>query len=125
MLPLKVLPLRVAKSDVRLKQGPLQAVRAMHTILTRMVLFSCNTCRERFPAFHPAYEPPSKLGLELLKHGADGVARCNVEVARSDEVPSAPDAEALMAEECSGLCRRCDVQLAHGFVRRAFSRRRH
>ena len=97
ILPLKLLPLRVAKFDVRLKEMPLQAVRAVQAMLTRMVLFLCNTCRERFPAFHPAYEPPGHVGLELLKHGADGVARCNVEVARWDEVPSAPDAEALMA----------------------------
>ena len=110
VLPLKLLPLRVAKFDVRLKEMPLQAVRAVQAMLTRMVLFSCNTCRERFPAFHPAYEPPGHVGLELLKHGAGGVARCNVDVVRLDEVPSAPDAG-------SGLCRRCDVQLAQEFVR--------
>ena len=38
MLPLKVLPLRVAKSNVR-KEVPLQAVRAVQAMLTRMVHF--------------------------------------------------------------------------------------
>ena len=41
-VPLKKVPLRVAKYDVRLREAPLRAVQAMHAILTNMVLFSCN-----------------------------------------------------------------------------------
>ena len=78
LLSLKMLPLRVAKFDVVLNEAPLQAVRAKHTVTDRMLLFTCNTCRERFPAFHPVYEPPSWLDLDLLKRGANGVALCNV-----------------------------------------------
>jgi hypothetical protein len=118
MLPLKALPLRVAKFDLVLREKLLLAVRAKHTMLTRMVLFTCNTCRERFPAFHPAYEPPEDLKLELLKRGADGVAACNVEVAEWDELPplEAPEEDLLAAEGHSGCCWRChvDVQKERG-----------
>ena len=48
----------VRRADVRLRQGALRAVQAMHAILSHMVLFRCNECKERFPTFHPAYEPP-------------------------------------------------------------------
>ena len=51
MLPVKALPLRVAKFDVVLRERPLQAVRAKQTMLSRMVLFTCNPCRERFQRF--------------------------------------------------------------------------
>ena len=50
---------RVAKFDVVLRQAPLRAVHVMHTILTRMVMFRCLVCNERFPTFHPAYVPPN------------------------------------------------------------------
>ena len=43
-------------------------------MLTRMIVFHCNWCTERFPAFHPAYEPPEWLRMELLKRGPNGVA---------------------------------------------------
>ena len=113
MLPLKALPLRVAKFDLVLRGGLLQAVRAKHAMLTRKVLFTCNTCRERFPAFHPAYEPPEDYKLDRLKRGADGVAACNVEVAEWDELPplEAPEEDLLVAEEHSGCCWRCHVDV--------------
>ena len=55
VVPLKKFPVRVAKYDVRLRDQSLRAVQAMHAILSRMVLFNCGVCRERFPTFHPAY----------------------------------------------------------------------
>ena len=113
MLPLKALPLRVAKFDLVLKARPLQAVHAKHIMMTRMVLFNCDTCREHFPAFHPAYEPPADLKLELLKRGVGGVAACNIEVAKWNELPpfDPPEEDLLVAEQHSGECRRCDVEL--------------
>ena len=104
LLPFKALPLRVAKFDVTLRERPLLAVRAKHTMLTRMVLFTCNTCKNRFPAFHPAFEPPPEVKLDLLRPGVDGVAPCNIAVAEWDELPSTPDESRLMAELCSGQC---------------------
>ena len=38
----------------------------MATMLTRMVRFTCDWYGNRFQAFHPAYEPPPELGLEVL-----------------------------------------------------------
>ena len=81
VIPVKHVPLRVPKFDVRLKGSALRAVHAQQTMLTRMVMFHCTWCTERFPAFHPAYEPPDWLPMELLKRGASGVAACNIEVA--------------------------------------------
>ena len=39
---LKKIPARVLKYDVSLRDASLRAVQAMHTILTRMVLFHCS-----------------------------------------------------------------------------------
>ena len=89
VLPVNRVPLRGARYDVCLRETSLRAVQAMHTILTRMVMFSCHWCRERFPTFHPAYMPPDWLEkkMEILRKGRDGVAACNVSVASWDEVP--------------------------------------
>jgi hypothetical protein len=76
MVPVKRLPIRVAKYDLCLRENSLRAVHAVHTILTRMVLFYCRECKERFPTFHPAYVPPAKVAqkMELFRHSGDGVA---------------------------------------------------
>ena len=82
---------RVAKYDVVLRETQLRAVQAQQTILTRMVRFVCNHCRERFPAFHPAYEPPPHLNMQLLGGGRKGsLARCNILVASWDTPPEFP-----------------------------------
>jgi len=107
-----MLPVRVAKYDVRLREASLRAVQAMHAILSRMVLFRCNDCKERFPTFHPAYVPPPSLAkdMELLRRGGDGVAACSVEVYSWDALPplEAPDG---VAEYCSGTCLRCQKDM--------------
>ena len=107
-VPVKKIPVRVAKYDVHLRESSLRAVQAMHAILSHMVKFTCNHCKERFPTFHPAYAPPPSIAkdMEILRHGKDGVAACNVEVSHWDELPplDAPDGVALC---CSGTCLRC------------------
>ena len=122
MIPVKKVRMRSAKYDVCLRESSLRAVQAMHTILTRMVMFSCNWCRERFPTFHPAFAPPPWLEkkMEILKKGRDGVAACNVEVASWDDVPAFPgeeDGDGLIASQHRGVCLRCqkdiDRQMAH------------
>ena len=104
--------MRVAKYDVNMRDAPLRAVQAMHTLFSRMVVFTCNDCKERFPTFHPAYVPPPAIAkkMEILKHGKDGVAVCSVEVATWDELPpvDAPDGFALC---CSGTCLRCQKDM--------------
>ena len=104
--------MRVAKYDVRLRDQSLRAVQAMHAILSRMVLFQCGVCRERFPTFHPAYAPPPLIAqhMELLKRGNDGLAACCVEVAEWDELPplDAPDG---IAQCCYGTCARCRKEM--------------
>ena len=108
LAPLKKVPVRVAKYDVRLRDAPLRATQAMHTILSRLVLFTCRDCRERFPTFHPAFAPPPAIAaeMEILKRGKDGVAACSVEVASWDELPPLhPDDGVAM--RCSGQCQRC------------------
>ena len=92
VVPVGRVPTRHAKYDVRLRNSSLRAVQAMHTMLSRMVMFTCTCCRERFPTFHPAYEPPEWLDLEVLKRGASDAAVCNVEVATWDDLPPALDA---------------------------------
>ena len=87
--------------------------KAQQTMLTRMVVFHCNWCTERFPAFHPAYEPPDWLRMELLKRGSNGVAACNIEVATWDEVPAfSPPEEHLVVASChTGVCRACHLDM--------------
>ena len=72
-----------------MRENALRAVQAMHTILSRMVVFYCKECKERFPTFHPAYVPPPALAkeMEMLKHGRDGVALCNLEVQPGTRCP--------------------------------------
>ena len=112
-VPLKKVPFRVSKYDVNLRESPLRAVQAMHAILSRMVLFRCNDCKERFPTFHPAYVPPPRIAsdMELLKHGRDGVAQCSIEVAQWDDVPPLVVQDGL-ATCCSGTCLRCERDMA-------------
>ena len=112
VIPVNRLPLRGARYEVCLREAPLRAVHAMHTILSRMVVFHCSWCRERFPAFHPAFMPPAWLEkkMEILKKGHDGVAVCNVAVASWEEPPPFPSREGeedLIAHLCRGVCLRC------------------
>ena len=90
LLALKTVPLRVAKYDVQLRDASVRAVQAAQAILTRMVKFTCHECQERFPAFHPAFEPPDQLAGEMLLlrrggrtaffgelgHKAENIIRC-------------------------------------------------
>ena len=48
--------------------------------------------------------------MELLKHGEDGVAACNVEVSKWDELPPLQPADGL-ALCCSGTCLRCQKDM--------------
>ena len=108
VVPLKKFPVRVAKYDVRLRDVSLRAAHAMHAILTRMVLFQCHECNERFPAFHPAYTPPPMIAneMEILRKGKSGVAACSIEVASWDELPDL-EPEDGVAQRCFGTCLRC------------------
>ena len=112
MVPVKNVPLRVSKFDVVLRQAPLRAVQVMHTILSRMVLFRCLVCNERFPTFHPAYVPPAKLDLHLLKRGAGGVAQCCVEVESWTELPPFEDESDGIAKRYTGTCVSCHKDMA-------------
>ena len=106
LVPLKNVPVRVAKYDVRLRDASVRAVQGMHALLTNMVRFTCNDCKERFPAFHPAFMPPPELAknLEVLKPLRDGLAACSIEVARWDSIPPWKDdrAESGLAYGGSG-----------------------
>ena len=109
LVPIKKAPLRVAKFFVRLRETSLRAAHAVHTMLTRMVLFECDCCRERFPAFHPAFAPPPEDAskMELMKVGKGGAAVRNIEVARWEELPVPPRAteeRLLVVQRCSDLC---------------------
>jgi hypothetical protein len=108
LVPLKKVPVRVAKYDVRLRDAPLRATQAMHAILSRLVVFTCNDCRERFPTFHPAFAPPPAIAadMEILRRGKDGVAACSVEVASWDELPPLDPGDGV-AMRCTGQCQRC------------------
>ena len=118
VVPVKHLSLRKVKYDVAFKEGALWAVFAMHKILSRMVMFHCTTCNERFSTCHPAYRPPDDLDLELLgrpkTNKGRALAPCCVDVATWDEVPPFKESEEelLVAREYTGCCLGCyrDVQ---------------
>ena len=113
VVPLKALPLRYAKYDVVLREEPLWATHAMHTILSRMVLFRCRDCNQRFPTFHPAFRPPKELEMLLLEKKQFGAAVCSIEVARWDTRPPLveSDEDLLVASEYEGRCRVCDLDI--------------
>ncbi len=87
VLPLRDLPVRIAKYDVALREEAIYAVYAHRTVLERMVHFTCNICVECFPTFHPAYDPTDegKVQLKLFPHTRSGAAACNIEVEVWDE----------------------------------------
>ena len=104
--------MRVAKYDLQLRENALRATQAMHAILSHMCLFHCNECRERFPTFHPAYEPPPSVAkdMEILKRGVNGLAACSIEVARWDELPPL-DWDDGVAPLHTGTCLRCQKDM--------------
>jgi len=112
LVPVDQLPLRVAKFDVVLREDALQATRAMHAVLSRMVMFWCKWCNESFPTFHPAYDPAdADVHLELRRAAKSGVPACSVEVAswERETLPSFPESEdqGVIAEQCRGVCLWC------------------
>ena len=114
VIPVKHLEFRAAKFDVSLREAPLWATLAMHTILSRLVMFHCTICNERFPTFHPAYRPPDELDLELLGRprtfkGRPRLPPCCIDVATWDEVPPLDESEedAIVAREYTGCCLSC------------------
>ena len=113
VVPLRHVPVRIAKFDVCLREQPLCAVHAMRTVLERMVMFHCTVCRERFATFHPAYDPTDCLDLQLTRRGADGVAACSLEVAFWEDVPplKATPEELVLASSHEGMCRACHVDM--------------
>ena len=96
------------KYDVSLREASLRAVQAMHTILTRMVLFHCNVCMERFPTFHPAYAPPPSIAakMETLKRGSNGLAACSIDVHSWEEASPFVETD-LIAGTYRGVCLCC------------------
>ena len=87
---------RVLKYGVRMREQSLRATEVMHTILSRQVRFECKICRERFAAFHPAYEPPEGVArsMDVLRPGRGGLAKCSVAVYSWDELPVFDDVNA-------------------------------
>ena len=111
VIPVKNIALRVSKFDVVLRQAPLRAAQVMHTILTRMLMFRCLLRIERFPTGHPAYVPPEKVGMHLLKKGGHGVAQCTVEVASWTEFPPFVDDVDGIAKRYTGTCLCCQKDM--------------
>ena len=118
VIPVKHVEFRPAKYDVQLREPPLWAILSMHTITSRMVMFCCNKCNERFPTFHPAYRPPDDLNMLLLKQPKTtknrfGPPVCSIEVAAWDEVPPLDETEAelLVAKVYRGRCLVCDLDI--------------
>ena len=114
VVPVKHLEFRAAKFDVSLREAPLWATLAMHTILSRLVMFHCTICNERFPTFHPAYRPPDELDLELLGRprtfkGRPRLPPCCIDVATWDEAPPLDESEedGIVAREYTGCCLSC------------------
>ena len=118
ILPVKMLEFRVAKYDVALREAPLWATLAMHTILSRMVKFRCTDCNERFATCHPAYTPPDDLDMHILGRpkttkGRFGPPSCSTEVATWMEVPpfKETEEELIVAKVYEGRCRVCALDI--------------
>ena len=115
IVPVGEVPVAVAKYEVPLREEALRAVHADQTIRTRMVVFHCNWCNERFATFHPAYWPPWEVWqeMELLRRGSDGVALCNIEVDSWEELPPFEEDPAVggVAQVYRGTCRGCAVDM--------------
>jgi hypothetical protein len=109
VVPVKELEFRAAKYDVVLREASPWATHAMHTILSRMVVFRCHCCNERFATFHPAYRPPDALRLEILKKGGFGAPVCSVEVHSWNEAPPFEESEGdlLVARTYESSCLVC------------------
>jgi len=107
VIPVKDVKVRVAKYDVALREAPLWATLAMHTILSRMVMFRCDICDERMPTFHPAYRPPRDLDLCVLR------SACKTDVARWEESPPFDESEEdLRVAKCyHGRCMVCHLDI--------------
>ena len=92
----------------RLDQEEQNATLAMHAILSRMVMFKCTMCGERFPMLHPArLVKPADLDLHVLK------CFCRGGVALWDDAPpfEEADEEACVAKTYKGLCLECDLDI--------------
>ena len=109
LLPCHLVQPNVAKFDVVLRNEPLQAVRAMSSILIHMLKFRCRVCKEQFPTFHPAYRPPADLELHLLKASKRGVAACNIEVHCWDNFPGVDEKDA--SRVFTGRCLACQADI--------------
>ena len=121
---MKHLEFRAVKYDVWLREAPLWATLAMHTILSRMVMFHCTTCNERFPTFHPAYTPPDELDLELLGRprtfkGMPRLPSCCTLVGAWDEAPPLheSDEELLVARVYTGCCLTCQRDISQELLK--------
>ena len=70
-------------------------------------------CKERFAAFHPAYESPEEVAaaLEVLRRGKTGLAVCSTEVSSWDELPSFASDETGLAPRHTGVCKCCQVDM--------------
>ena len=123
VLPVKWLEFRAVKYDVALREAPLWATLAMHTILSRMVMFRCTCCNERFATFHPAYRPPDELDLHMLGRPKRYWApACSIDVASWDEAPPFEEAEEelLLARTYEGRCQVCDVDVKNEMKKHRF-----
>ena len=91
-------PLRTAKIHATLRKAPLEAMLQVQDIMCHLILFECRECRVRFPAFHPDFEPPPHIQLQVLRQCPNAVAEWN-------ERPSL--APSRLAPRHGGLCCTC------------------
>ena len=73
----EIVPLRTAKDHAALRTEPLEAIQAMQDVMCNLLLFECNECHVRFPAFHPEFDPTTfepMLELQITKHCRNNVA---------------------------------------------------
>ncbi len=81
VVPLLELPLRVTRLDVQLRENALCALLAHPSVLSRLVLFDCKVCSERFHTFHPAYYPTYRVPLYIMKRYHESVVSCSLVMA--------------------------------------------
>ena len=93
--------MRTAQVHAVLREAPLRALREIQRHMCSLVLFTCNECRVRFPAWRPDDVPDVDLQV---------VHACPNAVALWDELEAVP-ADDRMALRCSGLCGQCNVEL--------------
>ena len=82
---------RLAIEDAIVKEIPLRMARWVGCEMAQLVMFGCVCCKERFPTFHPGYQPSEEFGMELFSLCSSAVASWEASAPRDAGVHGVTD----------------------------------